>query len=97
MRVDATVWAYTTPSADHLDLYYAANAASPTWTLITTLTPTAAGAQTLSATYTLPAGALQAVRAQFRYQGSASRLHERRLQRPRRPRLRGDAAAATAA
>src|SRR5207302_5595253 len=36
------------------------------------LTPTAAGAQTLSANYTLPSGSLQAVRAQFRYQGSAS-------------------------
>jgi leucyl aminopeptidase len=72
VRVEATVWAWTSPSADHLELYYAANAASPTWTLIGTLTPTAAGAQTLSATYTLPAGSLQAVRAQFRYQGSAS-------------------------
>ncbi len=72
VRIDATVWAWTTPSADHLDLYYAANAASPTWTFIATLTPTAAGAQTLSATYALPAGTLQAVRAQFRYQGSAS-------------------------
>jgi hypothetical protein len=72
VRVDATVWAWTTPSADHLDLYYAANAASPTWTFLGTLTPTAAGSQTLSATYTLPAGSLQAVRAQFRYQGTAS-------------------------
>ncbi len=72
VRIDATVWAWTTPSADHLDLYYAANAASPTWTFLTTFTPTAAGAQALSATYTLPAGSLQAVLAQFRYQGSAS-------------------------
>jgi leucyl aminopeptidase len=72
VRVDATVWAWTTPSADALDLYYAPNATSPTWTFIGTLTPTAAGAQTLSATYTLPAGTQQAVRAQFRYQGSAS-------------------------
>ena len=72
VRIDATVWAWTTPSSDRLDLYYAANANSPTWTFIATLTPTAAGAQTLSATYTLPSGALQAVRAQFRYQGSAS-------------------------
>ena len=71
VRVDATVWAWTTPSADHLDLYYAANANSPTWTFIGTITPTAAGAQTLSATYTLPAGSLQAVRANFRYQSSA--------------------------
>jgi leucyl aminopeptidase len=72
VRIDATVWAWTTPSADHLDLYYAANAASPSWTFVGTLTPTAAGARTLSATFTLPTGTLQAVRAQFRYQGSAS-------------------------
>jgi hypothetical protein len=70
VRIDATVWAWTTPASDKLDLYYAANANSPTWTFLTTLTPAAAGAQTLSATYTLPAGALQAVRAQFRYQGT---------------------------
>ncbi len=71
VRIDATVWAYSSYTSDKLDLYYAANAASPTWTFIGTLTPTAAGAQTLSATYTLPAGTLQAVRAQFRYTGSA--------------------------
>jgi leucyl aminopeptidase len=70
VRIDATVWAYTSFTSDKLDLYYAANAASPTWTLIGTLTPAAGGAQTLSATYTLPAGALQAVRAQFRYQSA---------------------------
>ena len=72
VRIDATVWAWTTPSSDHLDLYYAPDATSPVWTFVATLTPAAAGAQTLSANYTLPAGALQAVRAQFRYQGSAT-------------------------
>ena len=72
VRIDATVWAWTTPSQDTLDLYFAANANSPAWTFITSITPTAVGAQTLSATYTLPSGALQAVRARFRYQGSAS-------------------------
>jgi leucyl aminopeptidase len=72
VRIDATVWAWTTPSSDKLDLYRAANAVSPAWTFVATLTPTVAGAQTLSATYTLPAGALQAVRARFRYGGSAS-------------------------
>jgi hypothetical protein len=73
VRVDATVWAWTNPSADHLDLYFAPDANSPVWSLIATLTPTAAGAQTLSATYTLPSGgSVQAVRARFRYQGSAS-------------------------
>ena len=71
VTITATVWAWTTPSTDHLDLYYAANATSPAWTFIATLTPTAAGSQTLSATYTLPSGSLQAVRANFRYQSSA--------------------------
>jgi hypothetical protein len=70
VRIDATVWAWTTPSADKLDLYFAANANAPSWTLITTLTPAVAGSQVLSANYTLPGGALQAVRAQFRYQST---------------------------
>jgi hypothetical protein len=73
IKVSATVWAYSSFTSDHLDLYYAANASSPSWVLIATITPTVAGAQTLSANYTLPSGgSLQAVRAQFRYQGSAS-------------------------
>ncbi|XXF77282.1 M20/M25/M40 family metallo-hydrolase [Myxococcaceae bacterium GXIMD 01537] len=70
VRVETTVWAYST-SADSLDLYYTANAASPSWTLIGTFKPTGTGSQTLSATYTLPAGASQAVRARFRYNGTA--------------------------
>src|ERR1700716_2143864 len=72
VKVSATVWAYSSFSSDHLDLYYAANASSPSWVLIGTLAPTVAGAQTLSANYTLPSGSLQAVRANFRYTGSAS-------------------------
>jgi hypothetical protein len=72
VRIEATVWAWTTSSQDRLDLYFAANASSPSWTFLTTLTPTVAGAQTLSATYSLPSGAVQAVRARFRYQGSAT-------------------------
>jgi trimeric autotransporter adhesin len=72
VRIDATAWVWSTPSSDHLDLYYAANAASPVWTFITTINPTLTGSQTLSATYTLPSGTLQAVRARFRYQGSAT-------------------------
>ncbi len=73
VTVTATVWAYSSYSSDHLDLYYAANATSPSWTLIGTYTPTGAGAQTLTASYTLPSGgSLQAVRANFRYSGSAS-------------------------
>ncbi len=72
VTIEASVWAWTTPSADAADFFYAASAASPTWTLIGTRVPTAAGAQTLSINYTLPAGALQAVRVQYRYQGSAT-------------------------
>ncbi|HYH96700.1 M20/M25/M40 family metallo-hydrolase [Hyalangium sp.] len=71
VRIEATVWAYSSYTSDKLDLYYAANANSPSWVFLGTLTPTKSGTQTLSATYTLPAGALQAVRANFRYGGSA--------------------------
>ena len=70
--VTATIWAYSDYTADALDLYYAANANSPSWVLIRTIVPTKAGAQTLSATFTLPTGTLEAVRAQFRYLGRAS-------------------------
>jgi hypothetical protein len=70
-RLTATVWVYST-SADKLDLYSAANANSPSWTFLNTITPAATGAQTLSTTFTLPSGGLQAVRAHFRYQGSAT-------------------------
>jgi leucyl aminopeptidase len=72
VTVTATVWAWNTGSSDTLDLYYAANANSPTWVLIGSIIPPAGGAQSISRTYTLPTGTLQAVRANFRYQGSAS-------------------------
>jgi hypothetical protein len=72
VRIDATVWAWTTPSADAADFYFASNAASPVWTFIGTVVPTTVGAQTLNRTYTLPAGALQAVRVQFRYQSTTA-------------------------
>ena len=72
-KIEVTVWAYSSFNQDHLDLYYAADASNPNWIYITTLEPSAAGAQVLSTTYTLPFGAtLQAVRARFRYQGTAS-------------------------
>jgi leucyl aminopeptidase len=70
--VTATVWAWSGYTSDRLDLYYTASVTSPSWVLIKTITPTKAGAQTLSATFTLPTGSLQAVRAQFRYLGRAS-------------------------
>ncbi|MCP4654087.1 MAG: hypothetical protein GY856_01580, partial [bacterium] len=72
VQVDVTVYAWSTGTSDHLDLYYAADANSPAWTLITTIDLTSGGLQTLSAQYTLPSGDLQAVRANFRYNGSQS-------------------------
>lgn len=71
VRIDAKVWAYSTFSSDRLDLYSAASASSPSWTFIGTLAPTAGGQQTLSTTFTLPSGTLQAIRGQFRYSGTA--------------------------
>jgi hypothetical protein len=66
-----TVWCYS--SADSLDLYYTNNVSSPTWTLINTQKCTASGVKTFTAPYTLPStGTNQAVRATFRYNGSAS-------------------------
>ncbi|MGA3012039.1 MAG: protease pro-enzyme activation domain-containing protein [Terracidiphilus sp.] len=74
VTVTATVWTYATSgsSKDYLDVYYAANASSPSWVLVKTIAPTTTGASTLSTTYTLPTGSLQAVRANFRSGGSAA-------------------------
>src|SRR5262249_34345163 len=73
VRIEATVWAFSPPTGDKLDLYYTANANSPNWTFLTTITPTlVGGARTFTFNYTLPTGSLQAIRAQMRYVGSAS-------------------------
>jgi subtilisin family serine protease len=76
VRITATAWVYSTGS-DRLDLYYAHDAYAPAWHLIGTVTPTATGLQTLTATYTLPTAwpaesSLQAIRGVFRYGGAAS-------------------------
>ena len=70
MTVSATVFSYSA-SSDKLDLYYSASATSPSWKLIGTYSPSTTGTSTISATFTLPSGSVQAVRANFRYQGSA--------------------------
>jgi len=70
VRVDVTVWAWSTGSSDSLDLYYTGNANNPSWTFLATLKPAAGGSQVLTTTYTLPAGNLQAVRGNFRYGGA---------------------------
>ncbi len=67
----ATVWSWV-PASGFLDLYHAGDANNPSWNYITTLQAPAAGSQTLSAQYTLPAGGnMQAVRASYRLNGSA--------------------------
>ncbi len=72
VRVDVTVWAWSTGSSDSLDLYYTANASNPSWQFLGTIKPAAGGTQVLSTTYSLPAGNLQAVRGNFRYGGTAA-------------------------
>ncbi|MCG8456421.1 MAG: M12 family metallo-peptidase, partial [Holophagales bacterium] len=54
VEIAATVWAWNTGSQDSLDLYTTADANNPSWTFLITLVPSAGGAQTLTATYTLP-------------------------------------------
>jgi len=69
-KITATVWAYS--NADSLDLYSAADATNPNWVFLSTIVPSTSGAQALSTSFTLPTGGLQAIRANFRYQGTAS-------------------------
>jgi hypothetical protein len=68
-RIDVDVMVYST-DVDVLDVFYTGNAIHPSWTYLTTLWPTATGAQTLSTQFNLTSGSLQAVRAQFRKGGS---------------------------
>ena len=76
IKIDTTVWVFS--SSDHLDLYLTtdATASSPVWTLLnaTTITPTTSGAAVLSFTTTLPAtgGMTWAVRANFRFGGATA-------------------------
>jgi hypothetical protein len=69
VRVDVALWAFSHAFADTLEVFVAPDATSPAWTRLGSLRAGRAGAQTLSMTYTLPAGALQAVRARLRYLG----------------------------
>jgi hypothetical protein len=73
VRIEATVWAYSSYSADYLDLYFAPEANAPSWTLLGTMSPTGSGSRVLSREFTLPssASARAVVRGVFRYGGSA--------------------------
>jgi subtilisin family serine protease len=70
VRIDATVFAYST--SDRLDIFYSPGPTGYVWYYLTTLTPAAPGAQTLSTTMTVPPGPVQGIRANFRYFGSVS-------------------------
>jgi hypothetical protein len=68
--IDATVWVYS--SSDYLDLFFAPDANSPVWSLIATVPVTGSQVEkVLSTTFTLPPATLPAIRAQWRYVGSA--------------------------
>jgi leucyl aminopeptidase len=56
---------------DSLELYYTATADAPAWIPLGTVRTSKPGLQTLSRTYTLPDGPLQAVRARYRHRGAA--------------------------
>lgn len=71
VKLEATVYAYSLVQ-DKLDLYYTASVENPSWTFIGTYTPSSSGLNTFSATYTLPAGGVQAVRANFRFVDSTN-------------------------
>ncbi len=72
VRVAVTVFSSSAYGADALELYHATAADAPAWRHVATLLPSHAGLEVLSTTYRLPPGALQAVRARFRYGGSAA-------------------------
>jgi hypothetical protein len=78
VTITANVWAWAA-NADTALLYYTADATapSPVWTLVTSRLVPTAGAQTITANYTLPAippsgSTTQAVRVQFVYGGVSS-------------------------
>jgi len=72
VTLEASVFAYSSYTEDSLDLFIATNAGAPEWQPLTTLVPSGAGHQKLTHSFTLGSGSVQAIRAVFRYQGSAA-------------------------
>ncbi len=66
VQIEAKVWVWDV-DVDTADFWYAADASSPEWVLAGTAKPLLRGLTTLSASYTLPEGSLQAVRVVFRF------------------------------
>lgn len=67
VRVQAIVWAPL--GGERLDLYSAADAASPNWVYLTTVSLASTGRHNLTASYVLPAGGPQALRGVLRSGG----------------------------
>ncbi|WP_224368939.1 Ig-like domain-containing protein [Hyalangium versicolor] len=72
VRIEATVFSGFDSNKERLELYSAPDALNPVWTHITTLFPADLGPNLLATTITLPQGSLQALRAVYRYGGTAS-------------------------
>jgi leucyl aminopeptidase len=75
VRVEAFVWNGGQPTLGNravLDLFRADDANAPVWTRFASIPAPQRGANTLSATFVLTAGPLQAVRARFGYRGGGS-------------------------
>jgi hypothetical protein len=71
VEVDATVWVFD--SLDFLDVFFAPDATNPVWTLIATVPTTVSQQQiVLSTQFSLPAATVPAIRAGWRFQGTAS-------------------------
>eukprot|EP00984_Skeletonema_dohrnii_P001833 scaffold607_cov146-Skeletonema_dohrnii-CCMP3373.AAC.1 len=73
VTISATVWCWSSGTSDFIDFYYASDASNPEWTQIgDRQTCPGGGQQTVSATYTLPEGSIQAVRANMMYGASST-------------------------
>jgi Bacterial Ig domain len=70
--VTVTVKVIAFGSGDVLDVYSAPTVTNPVWTLRSTLAVNTRGANTLTTTFTLPAGSQQVIRGSFRYGGTST-------------------------
>jgi hypothetical protein len=66
----ASVFAYFDGSQDYADFFYTSDAYNVNWTYIGTMQPSYHGYQDLMMEYTIPVGPVQAVRVNYRHQGS---------------------------
>ncbi|KAL7449993.1 hypothetical protein ACHAWC_001987, partial [Mediolabrus comicus] len=70
--VAVKVWCWNTGASDFLDLYFTTNVDNPVWIALTTITCPGGGEQILKHTFDVEQGAVQSIRANFRYNGDPS-------------------------